>query len=58
LVRWSIQKGAVTIPKSTKPGRVKENFDVWGFELSDSDMQRLDALHTGLKMSWNPTGIP
>lgn len=47
LIRWSIQVGAVTIPKSTKPSRVKENGEVFDFEIAPEDMIYLGSLHDG-----------
>lgn len=43
-IRWSIQKGVVTIPKSVTPERIKANADVFGFTISDDDMARIDAV--------------
>lgn len=45
LIRWSIQNGVVTIPKSTKEKRVKENSQVFDFKLSEGDMNMLNNLH-------------
>lgn len=44
MLRWHIQRGIVVIPKSTHIERMKENFDVFGFTLSDEDMQAIAAL--------------
>jgi len=44
LVRWCVQHGLVVLPKSTHRERIEENFDVFGFSLSDEDMAALDAL--------------
>lgn len=56
-IKWSLQHGYVTIPKSTKPERVKENCDVFDFELSDTDMDTLHQLHDGRHVSWDPTAV-
>ena len=47
LLRWDVQRGVVTIPKSVNPTRIAENFDVFDFELSDDDVSRIDALGRG-----------
>ncbi|XP_077061002.1 putative oxidoreductase ZK1290.5 isoform X2 [Siphateles boraxobius] len=56
-IRWSIQNGVVTIPKSTKPDRIHENCQVFGFRLDDSDMAALSLLHDGRHVSWDPTHV-
>lgn len=56
LIRWSLQKGFVPLPKSTHEERIVENADVFGFELSPEDVGTLDALDQGSNgaISWNP----
>lgn len=60
LIRWSLQKGYVPLPKSTHEERIASNADVYGFELSGDDMAALDALDEGSKggISWNPVNAP
>ncbi|KAG8186944.1 hypothetical protein JTE90_028242 [Oedothorax gibbosus] len=50
LVRWSIQNKIITIPKSTQMKRVKENCEVFDFQLSDDEMNILNYLHDGRKI--------
>lgn len=47
VLRWHVQTGLVAVPKSGNPGRIAENLDVFGFELSDEQMARVDALDRG-----------
>lgn len=47
LVRWSLQKGFVPLPKSDTPSRIVSNADVYGFELDADDMAKLDGLDQG-----------
>jgi len=56
LIRWSLQKGYVPLPKSTHEERIVANADVYSFELSGDDMASLDALDQGADgaISWNP----
>ena len=44
LVRYCLQKGWVPLPKSDTPSRIKENADVYDFELDSDDMKTLDDL--------------
>ena len=49
MLRWQLQRGRQVIPKSVNPERIRENLDVFGFELSDDELGRLDALNTGVR---------
>lgn len=44
ILRWHLQLGNVVIPKSVTPARIAENFDVFGFTLSDDEVARISAL--------------
>jgi len=43
LIRWSLQRGFVPLPKSDNPERIKTNADVYDFELSDEEMEKLNG---------------
>ena len=47
VLRWLIQRDVVVIPKSVRPDRMAENFDVFNFELGQDDMSRIATLDTG-----------
>lgn len=47
LIRYSLQKGWVPLPKSDNPARIKANADVYGFQLDGDDMAALDGLDEG-----------
>src|ERR1700747_1151001 len=47
VLRWHIQRGDIVFPKSVSPERIKENFAIFDFELSQSDMDALTALGKG-----------
>jgi len=56
LLRWSLQKGFVPLPKSATPSRIRSNTELYDFELGEEDMGKLDALDKGGDgaVSWNP----
>nr|XP_019012190.1 aldo-keto reductase [Kwoniella pini CBS 10737]OCF50971.1 aldo-keto reductase [Kwoniella pini CBS 10737] len=60
LIRWSLQKGYIPLPKSVTPSRIKSNADVYDFELTSEDMKALDGLDEGAKgaCTWNPIDQP
>lgn len=43
LIRWSLQKGFVPLPKSNKKPRIKANAEVFDFEIGEDDMRRLET---------------
>lgn len=43
-LRWLIQQAVIAIPRTVKPERAAENFDIWDFELSAEEMERIHAL--------------
>jgi 2,5-diketo-D-gluconate reductase A len=47
VLRWLIQRDVVVIPKSVRPDRMRENVDVFDFELTDDEMARIAAMDTG-----------
>jgi len=58
MIRWSLQKQVTTIPKSVKPQRIRENSDVFDFELNEKQMRRLDDLDQGFRLRPDPMDLP
>ncbi|MFJ4805883.1 aldo/keto reductase [Streptomyces murinus] len=54
VIRWHLQLGNIVIPKSVTPARIRENFDVFGFTLTDEEMRALAALDRGLRTGPHP----
>jgi len=54
ILRWHLQLGNVVIPKSSNPERIRENFELFDFELSEDDMAALERLDTGERTGPDP----
>src|SRR4051812_8817762 len=57
MLRWHLQEGRSAIPKSVKPARIAENFDVFDFELTAEQIAAIDALDTGVRGGPDPDSI-
>jgi diketogulonate reductase-like aldo/keto reductase len=57
MLRWHLQEGRSVIPKSVKPARIAENFDIFDFELSSDQIAAIDALDTGVRGGPEPDTI-
>jgi diketogulonate reductase-like aldo/keto reductase len=57
MLRWHLQEGRSAIPKSTRPARIAENFDVFDFELSGEQIAAIDAIDTGVRGGPDPDTI-
>ena len=57
MLRWHLQEGRSVIPKSVKPVRIAENFDVFDFELSPEEVAAIDGLETGVRGGPKPEAI-
>ncbi len=58
ILRWDIQHGVVTIPKSSKKERAAENFDVFDFKLSAAEMAKIDGMDQGERIGPDPDNFP
>ena len=57
MLRWHLQAGRSAIPKSIKPARIAENFDIFDFALTVEQMAAIDALDTGVRGGPEPDSI-
>lgn len=55
VIRWHLQIGNIVFPKSVTPSRIVENFDVFGFELSDEQIAAIDGLDHGNRLGGDPS---
>ena len=55
-LRWHIQKGIIPIPKSSHYGRITDNIDIFGFDLSEEDIRKIDKLDRNENVSDTPLG--
>lgn len=52
ILRWNLQRGVVVIPGSSNSDHIRENLDIFGFELSEEEMEQIAALDRGEKHEW------
>jgi diketogulonate reductase-like aldo/keto reductase len=57
MLRWHLQRGRSAIPKSTRPERIAENFDVFDFELTNAELAAIDGLDQGVRRGPEPAEI-
>lgn len=58
MLRWCLQQNLVILPKSKTPSRIRENIDVFDFELDTDDLAQLQALDRDLRTCWSPVHVP
>lgn len=52
ILRWDLQRGVTVIPGSSDPDHIRENLDLFGFELTEDEMARITALNRNEKHDW------
>ncbi|WP_069170112.1 aldo/keto reductase [Streptomyces griseus] len=57
VLRWHLQLGNVVIPKSVTPARIRQNIDVFDFELSDAEMDAVAGLDRGMRTGPDPETV-
>lgn len=58
VLRWDIQLGVVTIPKSVNPERIVSNVDIFDFELNPDDMEQINQLDKNKRIGFHPDSVP
>jgi 2,5-diketo-D-gluconate reductase A len=54
VLRWHVQRGSIIFPKSVTPARVRENFEIFDFELSADEMTQVSALNRDQRIGFDP----
>ena len=57
MIRWALQHDLVVIPKTVHKDRIFENADVFDFEISEEDMERMNSLNEEFRIAWDPTNV-
>ncbi|WP_018924285.1 aldo/keto reductase [Salsuginibacillus kocurii] len=55
ILRWHLQRDTIAIPKSVTPARIEENFNVFDFELTTQDMQKIDSIDRNERQGPHPS---
>lgn len=58
MLRWCVEQGTVPLPKSVTPKRIKQNIDIFDFELDADDLIKLKDLDENLRTCWDPSKSP
>lgn len=56
ILRWHLERGIIVIPKSSKPERIEENSQLFDFELTAEEKERINRMNTGKRYSIDPNG--
>jgi diketogulonate reductase-like aldo/keto reductase len=57
ILKWDMQNGVITIPKSGNKQRIKENLDIFDFELTKADMIQIDSINEDYRVRYNPDSV-
>jgi diketogulonate reductase-like aldo/keto reductase len=58
MIRWCLDKNLIPLPKSIRPDRIRQNFQVFDFSLDSDDLEQIKGLDKNLRTAWDPTNIP
>lgn len=57
MLRWCVQNNMVVLPKSVTPMRIKENINIFDFELDEDDLLQIEKLEKNFRTCWDPTDV-
>lgn len=57
VLRWCVQHGTIPLPRSAQPAHAASNIQIFDFELSENEMQQLDSLSDGIRVTWDPASM-
>lgn len=57
MLRWCVQQEIVVLPKSVHEQRIRENIDIFDFELDEQDLARIQNLECDFRTCWDPTNV-
>ncbi|HVV66571.1 MAG TPA: aldo/keto reductase [Candidatus Saccharimonadales bacterium] len=57
VLRWCVEHGTLPLPRSTNPDHIRSNFDIFDFELEAADMDALNKISDGERVTWDPAGM-
>ena len=58
MLRWLVQQDLAVLPKSVTPSRIKDNIDIFDFQLDDDDLADLARQNRNLRTCWSPVHVP
>jgi diketogulonate reductase-like aldo/keto reductase len=57
ILRWCFQQQTLALPRSTNPDHIRSNFDIFSFELTEDDINSINKLTDGERVTWDPEGM-
>ena len=58
MLRWLIEQGLIALPKSVTPSRIRENIDIFDFQLDEGDLTNLSEQDLDMRTCWSPVHVP
>ncbi|MBX4201557.1 aldo/keto reductase [Candidatus Saccharibacteria bacterium] len=58
MLRWALQNDTIPLPRSSQATHIKENFEIFDFELSREHLEEINNINQAGRTAWNPSGLP